>query len=239
MLIKRIKRKIYKAFHPSFGEVWMLHRVVPESQLSPLAKQRNLEVTPDFLEQRIVSYKKKGYHFVTIDQVCDALSGRTKCIKPFVCITLDDGYADNYQYAYPIFKKHDIPFVIYITPGFVDGTIPMWWYDKMPLMMNWHQILILSNDELCTIGAHTLSHPRLGQIAPVQARQEIKLSMQIIEEKLHIKINHFSYPHGDYNSVVRQMVSDEGFKSSVLVWGGKVRLGQNPFEIPRIPIIQK
>ena len=240
-IVRKVCRKIYKAFHPAIGEVWMLHRVLPEIQRSQEKNRRDLEVTPEFLEAKILEYERKGYRFVSMDEVCNALTNASKHPfrreQPFVCITLDDGYADNYQYAYPLFKKHDIPFVLYITTGFVDGTAPMWWYDETPAMLNWEQVRQLSRDALCTIGAHTLTHPRLGQIEQAQAQQEIKKSMQILEEKLQIRIDHFSYPHGDYTPQVCQLVCNLGFKSSVLVWGGKVRLKQNCLEIPRVPIV--
>lgn len=221
------------------GEVWMLHRVLPEEQCSASKQFKNVEITLAFLESRIVEYKRNGYQFVSIEQVCDALSGKAERLKHFVCITLDDGYSDNYDYAYPLFKKYNIPFAIYITSGFIDGSAPMWWYKETPSMMSWEQLQQLSQDSLCTIGAHTVTHPRLGQIDLEQARKEIVDSKRRIEEKLNINIEHFSYPHGDYSHEVRQLVYDSNFKSSVLVWGGKVRPGHDCFEIPRIPIMME
>ena len=47
MILQRIKRKLYKAFHPVVGEIWMLHRVVEQRSQRP--DQRVLEVTPDWL----------------------------------------------------------------------------------------------------------------------------------------------------------------------------------------------
>lgn len=241
-IVRKVRRKIYKALHPALGEVWMLHRVLPEEQRSQDKKRRDLEVTPEFLEAKILEYRSRGYRFVSMDEVCNELTEAShhpfRRKKPFVCVTLDDGYADNYRYAYPLFKKYGIPFVIYITTGFVDRTVPMWWYDEVPEMLSWGQVKQLSMDPLCTIGAHTVTHPFLGQIDLAKAQREMAESKQILEEKLQMQIGHFSYPHGDYTPAVCQVVRDNGFKSSVLVWGGKVRPGQSCLEIPRIPIVQ-
>lgn len=240
-VFKKVRRKIYKAFHPAMGEVWMLHRVIPEEQRSKEKSRRDMELTPEFLESKILEYKNKGYQFVSIDYVTDALTNTPNILlkrpKPFVCMTFDDGYADNFKFAYPLFKKYNIPFIIYVTTGFVDGSASMWWYDDIPQMMGWDQLQQLLQDPLCTIGAHTLTHPRLGKIELKQAKKEIEESKRVLEAKLSVKINHFSYPHGDYTPDVLRLVRDCGFKSSVLVWGGMVRPGQNCFEIPRIPIV--
>ena len=47
--------------------------------------------------------------------------------KPFVCFTFDDGYRDNLEYAYPIFKRHNLPFAIYVPTDYADGRGDLWW----------------------------------------------------------------------------------------------------------------
>ena len=47
--------------------------------------------------------------------------------KPFVCFTFDDGYRDNFEHAYPIFKRHDLPFAIYVPTDYADGRGDLWW----------------------------------------------------------------------------------------------------------------
>lgn len=45
-------------------------------------------------------------------------------------LTFDDGYRDNYEIAYPILKKFDVPFTIFVTTGLIDRTrtLPTWWH---------------------------------------------------------------------------------------------------------------
>ena len=42
--------------------------------------------------------------------------------------TSTSGTSTNYTYAYPVLKKHSIPFAIYITTGYLDGKAVFWWY---------------------------------------------------------------------------------------------------------------
>ena len=48
--------------------------------------------------------------------------------KKFVIFTFDDGYVDNLTYAYPVFKKYNAPFTVYITTNFPDRRMVLWWY---------------------------------------------------------------------------------------------------------------
>ena len=75
----------------------------------------------------ILYFKKLDYEIISLDQLYERLL-HNSIEKPFVCFTFDDGYVDNYEIAYPVLKKHNIPFAIYVTTSFPDNTAILWWY---------------------------------------------------------------------------------------------------------------
>ncbi|BBL59015.1 polysaccharide deacetylase family protein [Methylomonas koyamae] len=114
------------SFFEGDATIFMLHRVFPRDA-NKLSANENLKVSPEFLERFIVSALGSGYSFISLDELHSSLlksKGNTKSIV----ITLDDGYADNLIYAYPIFKKYNIPFAIYLTTAFPNRTALLWWY---------------------------------------------------------------------------------------------------------------
>lgn len=117
------------------GVVLMLHRVC-ERINGHLPNNEHLKISPAFLEKVIVRYKKAGFSFLSLDQLYDYLSGKIKSDKPFVCFTLDDGYLDNFENAYPIFKKHQVPFAIFVATDFPDKKAVLWWYVIEQLILN-------------------------------------------------------------------------------------------------------
>ena len=233
MIIHRIRRKIYKAFHPIVGEIWMLHRVVEQRSNEP--KQRELEVTPDWLEQKILEYKSKGYTFISINNLTTLNTKHsTLNTKKWVCLTFDDGYRDNYTLAYPMLKRLNVPFTVYVTTGFIDNQLPMWWYPNEQLGINTYELKALDADPLCTIGAHTISHPKLDTLSREQQYQEIAKSKQTLESILGHKVCHFSFPHGAHNNDTLDICHELDFQTVVQSWGDPLRRGEHPCPLPRI-----
>lgn len=235
MIIYKIKRKIYKALHPVAGEMWMLHRVVEHRSDKP--EQRNLEVTPHFLEQKILEYRKRGYTFISIDDLTSLFTTHHSLfIKKFVCLTFDDGYRDNYTLAYPLLKRLEVPFTVYVSTGFIDNHLPMWWYPGESLGISTVELRTMDADPLCTIGAHTVSHPRLDTLPKEQQLAEIKDSKDTLEQLLGHLIVHFSFPHGAHNDNTQAICRQLDFRTIAMAWGGPVRQGTNHTLLPRISI---
>ena len=228
-----IRRKLHNLTHPLLGRILMLHRVVVHRSDG---ENRELEITPEFLKRTIETYRKQGYRFVSIDEACEII-GRGRTDQPFVCLTFDDGYQDNYDIAYPILKQYEIPFAIYITTGFIDNQLPMWWYTNEKLGISTESLKALAADPLCTIGAHTVSHPKLDTLSPEEQRKEIMQSKQELESILGHPIRHFSCPHGAYNADTLKIVNDCNFISSLRAWGGSIRKGDaSLMDLPRIEL---
>ncbi len=63
--------------------------------------------------EREVKILKKFFNVITLDDVYEYIQGKRSFDKPSVVITFDDGYLDNFVYAYPILKKHKLKATIF------------------------------------------------------------------------------------------------------------------------------
>lgn len=147
-LLSKISKKIYRLLHPVLGEIWCLHRVVPNRSWA--LPNRELEITPDYLEQLILSYMGDAYSFVSLDSMVGNLKKmRWPWQKKMVNISFDDGFRDIFEYAYPIFKKHNIPFTIYLTTAFPEGKAEIWWIQLEQLIANNTTLVVQDKEYQC------------------------------------------------------------------------------------------
>ena len=107
------------------GAIMTLHHVRPPRR-GRFQPNRLLEVTPAFFESVIRRLRRSGVDLVSLDEMHRRMTER-RFPKRFVCITFDDGYRDNLEFAYPILKKYEVPFAIYVATGFTDRVGEMWW----------------------------------------------------------------------------------------------------------------
>ncbi|OGR14830.1 MAG: hypothetical protein A2341_04395 [Deltaproteobacteria bacterium RIFOXYB12_FULL_58_9] len=108
------------------GCVLAFHRVANSGGAIRLGNQ-SIEMPPEFVEQVIVLLATEGYEFVPINDV-PRLLAESRRDRRFVVVTFDDGYIETLSLALPILERHQVPFTVYVVPGFADGTAPIWWY---------------------------------------------------------------------------------------------------------------
>jgi peptidoglycan/xylan/chitin deacetylase (PgdA/CDA1 family) len=93
------------------------------------------------------------------------------------------------------------------------------------LCMNWDEVTALAANRLCTVGAHTLTHPRLAKLEADAALREIEESRAIIETKLGRAVRHLAYPVGDPTSAGPRefaMATRLGFETAVTTRKGMI-----------------
>jgi peptidoglycan/xylan/chitin deacetylase (PgdA/CDA1 family) len=111
-------------FARGVGAILALHHVSPEDP-GNFEPHRFQKVSPDFLEAAIGQVRASGFDIVSLDEAHFRLIEGDR--KPFVCFTFDDGYRDNLEYAYPVFKRHELPFAVYVPTSYADGHGEVWW----------------------------------------------------------------------------------------------------------------
>lgn len=77
------------------------------------------EVTESIFEQQIIELKKV-FRVLSVNEAIAQLK-KGKLPRRSICITFDDGYADNEQIALPILIKHGVPATFFIATGYLNG----------------------------------------------------------------------------------------------------------------------
>jgi len=75
------------------------------------------------------------HHVISPDRFADILRGKVGNGFCPVVITIDDGYRDFFDIAFPVFSEFRIPALLFVTTGFVSGKTWLWW-DKLSYVLN-------------------------------------------------------------------------------------------------------
>ena len=118
--------RLLAPFSEGAGVIFTLHHVRPEpGGPKAFAPNRILSVTPDFLDAVLDQVSKAGLDVITLDEAAERLANGND--KRFACFTFDDGYRDNAEYAFPLFKQRGMPFTLYVPTNYPEGNGALWW----------------------------------------------------------------------------------------------------------------
>ena len=179
---------------------------------------------------------KQNFNTTTLDEIIAHQRQSHSLAENSVAITLDDGFADNFEYGFAILQKYNIPATIFLTAGLL-GHKNLWMSSRgFPerKLLTWDKIKLMQG--LVKFGAHTVNHVRLTEIDQETARKEISESKAIIEENLGVKVKHFAYPYGLFDEHVVKSVKESGFESACTTRSGFNNKNIDVFRLRRIEI---
>jgi peptidoglycan/xylan/chitin deacetylase (PgdA/CDA1 family) len=182
-------------------------------------------VSPGLFEEHLRYFISKGYTFLTAVEVADAVIHQKPLPIRSVCITLDDGYDNNYVQALPILKKLGLRATVFMV---VDNI-------GKPNRLSWSNIYEMERTGI-VFESHGVTHANFVKMNPFQLKSELLLSRVCLRLGLWTPISSIAYPRGMFSDTVSQAIADCGYSSAWVVRGGNVHSGSNPLRLPRIPV---
>lgn len=147
-----------------------------------------VSVTPEMFE-RHMAFTKQHFNVIDVQTLSDFVE-KGRALPPRSClITFDDGYLDNYTYAYPVLKKYGLPAVIFLMTSAMDDPKVPWW-DEMAYYFSRTR---KPSADLPLIGTHSLATAqdrdavrdvllhKLKEIPQAQKEAELKRIGQAVE----------------------------------------------------------
>jgi peptidoglycan/xylan/chitin deacetylase (PgdA/CDA1 family) len=110
------------------------HRVVSDQMVRDECIQPGMYVRAQSFEDHI-AYLHKRFDIISLDELLDLWrTNRLKSDRSYCVITFDDGWKDNYQFAFPVLMKYRVPATIFLATDFI-GTARWFWPDQMMLLL--------------------------------------------------------------------------------------------------------
>lgn len=194
---------------------------------------RSLYVTPRMFRFQMWYLKNAGFRVVCLNEICSFING-DRSDEKLVAITFDDGYQDFYDHAYPVLRAYNFPSTVFLVSDLI-GKENLWdahnFYAQKKLL-DWTLIGKLQSRGVF-FGSHTKTHPFLTSLSADQIDHEVRNSKTLLEERLHLPVEFFCYPYGDYDNRVISLVEESGYKGAVTTKRGLVHRGDSMFEIRR------
>ena len=187
-----------------------------------------LTLWPDQFEAQMAYLAEEGYTTITIDEMMDALEHGTPLPEKPVIITFDDGYADNYEYAYPILKKYGFKATIFLIYDFTNA---------YPNYLTWEQIDEMKQSGLIRFESHTMTHANLAELDSAdELRHEIADSHDLLSEKIGYDMHYIAYPGGRVNPEIEEITRAAGYRGGFTVHYGLSTPTEGRYQMDRIPI---
>jgi peptidoglycan/xylan/chitin deacetylase (PgdA/CDA1 family) len=130
--LARVHDRSKRVLARSRGRVLILayHRVLPASAIGDQFVQPGMYVTPAVLETH-VRFLRRHFRIISFGEFLRLQeSSRWEPDVRYCLITFDDGWLDNYTYAYPVLRRYGVPATIFVSTALV-GSEEWMWPDKL------------------------------------------------------------------------------------------------------------
>lgn len=224
--------------------VLMYHHILPESGF--------IASSVDEFYSQMKFLAQNGYKTLTSSEFLAYKKGEISLPKKSVFITFDDGWRDNFYYAYPILKEFGLRATIFLVTSWIEKASEqnaVKKIDFVPLQhskakfsagqspasvfLNWGEIEKMS--DVFNFHSHTHEHTD-GYFGEFDFVDDLQICKNIIKIRLGFDDLHLCWPRGGYDSEKLNLAKGLGYEIFYTIKRGINKGDKNLDEIKRIAV---
>lgn len=187
----------------------------------------DLSVAPEMFRAQMQYLAENGYSTIDLYDLSLAITNKIELPAKPVIITLDDGYVDNYWYAFPILQEFGLKATFFVVTEFIDNNHPYY--------MSWEMVETMAAAGM-RIEPHSKNHPDLSGRDRDFLIYQMLGSQETIAAHIGYTPRYFAYPGGRYDDLAMQILLELGYWGAVTTQGGKWHGFNDRFEWTRVRV---
>ena len=190
-------------------------------------KYPSTNIKMEMFKKHLEDIKNSKLQFIDIKKFKTIVKKQLK--QNYILLTIDDAFKSFYINAWPLLKKNNIPFILFVNTENI-GTYGY---------MNWSEIKEIQKSNLGAIGNHSHSHDYLVDKTSKEIIDDLNISINIFKKELGYSPTIFSYPYGEYSNEFKKIITKMGFHFAFGQHSGVIHQTMDLMELPRFPINEK
>lgn len=200
-----------------------------------------VSVAGDAFERQLALLRRLGFESGSLDDLAALARGERPRAR-LAFLTFDDGYLDNHEVARPLLEAYGFRAILFVIPPLLDGGLPLAWprvearrrsHPEVMRSMTWAMAESMA-EAGHDVGSHTLTHPRLPDLADAELERELRESRAQIEARLG-RCSAIAYPFGVSSARVEVAAAAAGYSFGFTLPFG-AQLEADAHAIPRISV---
>lgn len=198
---------LYKGRNKNIEEVPILgFHQIRDIQKTDKEKEKLFITSPFVFEREIKYLKDNGYTSITLTEYINHLNNNTPIPKKSVVLTFDDGYASQFENAYPVLKKYGMVATFFIYSDCID---------KYPICMKSSDLKEMT-DHGMMLANHTTHHAFLTKYKDKTIKKELEDNQEYLEKISSANIEKIlAYPYGVTDERVIEILKDLNYIGAV------------------------